>query len=161
MIVDVHSSMSSFTLSSAVSGMFRPGLLRFSAVLAIITFLTLSQIEVSSARSMGLSDDYWSTADDLNKRNSWWSKKSLESAPDYTTFTGPAYKEPSLDLTADSSAVDISSSLYGCYTESCLPEFLNCAALSRSYKSLGRCRVTHRICASSCLVDVREGRSLV
>lgn len=158
---DCFSSMSWFISSTAICGMLRPGLLRSSAILTLITFLTLSQIEVSSARTLGLPDEYWSTVQEVNKRNSWWSKKSLESAPGYTTFTEPAYKEPPVDLTADSSAMDISSSLYGCYTQSCLPEFLSCSGLSRTYKALGRCRVSHLICASTCLADVRGGRSLV
>ncbi|RUS73997.1 hypothetical protein EGW08_018246 [Elysia chlorotica] len=143
-----------------------------SGVLAsFLLLLTLSYIDVCAAKSFVLQDEYMPTDRALVKKNSWWSKKSLDSATDYTRLLKADYprEETSVD-DSDPAPVDLAygtdaiSELYGCYITTCVPEFVHCAQRSRKQSStlaslgltgrsdltFSQCRRNHQLCALEC-----------
>ena len=48
-----------------------------------------------------------------------------------------------------------------CYSDTCLPEFLSCAGDARSHKSLYRCKLSHRMCTVTCLMEGQAGDNSV
>jgi len=152
-------------IPSSAAEMFRSNLLlRPSAIFAVIVVLALTQTEFSSAKSLGFNNGFWSTSENLSKRNSWWSKKSSDSVPNYESliesrFTDPSEEEDDDDLSDDSPDDNYPS--LDCYSDTCLPEFLSCAGDARSHKSLYRCKLSHRMCTVTCLMEGQAGDNSV
>jgi len=138
---------------SSVSEMFRPNLVRPSAVFAVVVIIALVNSELSSAKSLGFNNGFWSTSENLSKRNSWWSKKSSDSMPNYDSLLASRFTDSSEedDLSEESPADNYPS--LDCYSDTCLPEFLSCAGDARTHKSLYRCKLTHRMCTVTCLME--------
>lgn len=113
-----------------------------SAIL-VATIIVLSHTGNSLARNLGLQGDGYL----LSKRNSWWSKKSVDSSSDFSQLI----PDTNIDTTAfDENNSDASSQLYGCYTASCVPEFIACAAKTKTAGSFEICKLQHRACAVHC-----------
>ncbi|GFR58668.1 hypothetical protein ElyMa_000037100 [Elysia marginata] len=129
---------------------------------------------VCAAKSLGLQDNYWPTDAALSKRNSWWSKKSLDSSSDFNTLLEePPADEMNLDGREPADfdyGRDPISELYGCYTTTCVPEFVHCAQRSkthsstlthlgltdRSHLTFSQCRRNHKLCALNCGVSATK-----
>ncbi|CAL1546850.1 unnamed protein product [Lymnaea stagnalis] len=115
----------------------------------------------TSAKALGLDENYWSLTNEVGKRNSWWSKKSLESAPDYQRLLKEAtYRDASLDSpsAAESETEDNISSLYSCYVQTCAAEFIQCAQGSRTFSVYSECKARHHLCSLQCWVDLTESK---
>ncbi|XP_070194467.1 uncharacterized protein [Littorina saxatilis] len=115
-----------------------------SAVM-VATVILLSHTGVTLARTLGLQSD--NLSEFLSKRNSWWSKKSVDSSSDFTPVV------PEIDIDArdlEDRSPDAYTQLYGCYTSSCVPDFIGCAARSRTTSSFEVCKLEHRACAMHC-----------
>ncbi|KAK3786955.1 hypothetical protein RRG08_037420 [Elysia crispata] len=146
---------------------------RSCVVASFFLLLTLSYIDVCTAKSFVLQDDYMPTDSALVKKNSWWSKKSLDSASDYNRLLKDyPREETSVDGREPVPAgveygTDAVSELYGCYITTCVPEFVRCAERSRSHSStlaslgltdrsdlsFSQCRRNHQLCALECRVS--------
>ncbi|KAH9504163.1 hypothetical protein Btru_065163 [Bulinus truncatus] len=114
---------------------------------------------MTSAKSLGLEQDYWSNVGEIGKRNSWWSKKSLESTPDYQRLLqDSAYKESDQDSSDETEPDTNIPSLYSCYVQTCAPEFVQCAKNSRSHQGFSACKAKHHLCALQCWVDLTESK---
>ncbi|XP_055886866.1 uncharacterized protein LOC106064171 [Biomphalaria glabrata] len=137
-----------------------PGVVRSSVLVTLVaTFLTLSQSDVASAKSLGLEQDYWSNTQEMSKRNSWWSKKSLDSSPDYQRLLQESnYKDSEQDSNDDNDPESNVASLYSCYVQTCAPEFVQCAKTSRTRKGFSACKAKHHLCALQCWVDLTESK---
>lgn len=110
----------------------------------MVTFILLTHTGLSVARTLGLGDSILS--DSLDKRNSWWSKKSVDSSSDFSAIL----PEPSIDESDLEGSPDAYTKLYGCYVASCVPEFIGCARRSRTRSSFDTCKYEHRACAMHC-----------
>ncbi|XP_041359582.1 uncharacterized protein LOC121375926 isoform X2 [Gigantopelta aegis] len=104
--------------------MLKTSWIHITAVL--ILGLLLAQTGLSFAKSLGVNEDSW--LQDVEKRNSWWSKKSVN---EY----GP---------------VEQDDYYKSCYVETCVPDFISCAKRSRTQKSFTSCKLDHRLCAINC-----------
>ncbi|XP_046332613.1 uncharacterized protein [Haliotis cracherodii] len=108
-----------------------------SALLPLVVLL--SHTGLSFARSLSLDDTYW--VDNVDKRNSWFSKKSLDEF-------GPLSNAAS--AISQQTEGDHSRQLYSCYVETCVPDFIICAKRSRTQRGFSMCKMDHRVCAVEC-----------
>lgn len=154
---------------------------RSCALASILLLLALSHIDVCAAKSLGLQDDFWPTDRDLSKRNSWWSKKSVDSVPDYSRLLE---ESPEEDNSMDGGnpigfeyGTDTISELFGCYTTTCVPEFVLCAQHSKSHissptlthlgltdrsnLSFSQCRRNLKLCALNCGASATKSATYV
>ncbi|XP_076441522.1 uncharacterized protein LOC143280672 [Babylonia areolata] len=112
----------------------------------LLTAILLSHTGLTVARTLGLGseDDF---ADVLSKRNSWWSKKSVDASSDFPSIDPDSEIDASDDGDGSSGAY---IKLYGCYTSSCVPDFIGCATRSRTTATFEMCKLGHRACALHC-----------
>ncbi|XP_041359581.1 uncharacterized protein LOC121375926 isoform X1 [Gigantopelta aegis] len=124
--------------------MLKTSWIHITAVL--ILGLLLAQTGLSFAKSLGVNEDSW--LQDVEKRNSWWSKKSVN---EYGPVEQDDYYK-NHDLTSKGTGLTTRSSteLYSCYVETCVPDFISCAKRSRTQKSFTSCKLDHRLCAINC-----------
>ncbi|XP_064606998.1 uncharacterized protein LOC135471629 [Liolophura sinensis] len=80
----------------------------------------------------------------LAKRNSWWSKKSMDSISDLASDNS---------FHNEDSKCESSQALFGCYVDACVPQFVACARRSLSSVGFDSCKVKHRICAVRCMTE--------
>lgn len=128
--------------------MFRSVVVPSSVIVTVIALLTISQLGKSSARSLGLKQGYWPSSDDISKRNSWWSKKSLDSSPDYQTLVQDA--DTDREITSDARSQPSYSSLFMCYVRECVPKFVQCAQNSATREDYSDCKKRHEVCGMIC-----------
>jgi hypothetical protein len=121
-------------------------------ILTVIALLTISQLGVCSARSLVLKDGYLSAAEDISKRNSWWSKKSLDSVPDYNRIIQePAYDDIAMGANSDRHSQSPGySSLFSCYIKDCVPRFVQCAQIAVTENEYAECKRRHELCGTIC-----------
>lgn len=127
---------------------------RLTAALTFLTFVTLCHLDVSSGKSLHRPGSPWQSDRNILKRNSWWSKKSVDSAPRYPQYKelrDSPYTEDYEDLPEEDAEPKLLSS-YECYTDSCFPDFLLCVSRADDVSRLARCNRLHRLCAGRCLV---------
>ncbi|KAL8576495.1 hypothetical protein ACOMHN_003053 [Nucella lapillus] len=123
------------------------------AVLAVVIVL-LSHTGMTSARSTALQRGPLTRL--LSKRNSWWSKKSVDASSDFAPGIIP---EASLEAQDLENSSDGNSELFLCYMSSCVPSFTACATRSRTTNSFNACQMKHRHCAVRCLQMVEVDSS--
>ncbi|XP_052774367.1 uncharacterized protein LOC128212975 [Mya arenaria] len=108
-------------------------------LLAIL--LTSSQIGSTHARSLTGEDGFF--PENLIKRNTWWSKKSLnvmDTIPHTSFETGNSEYSPCQETIE----------IYSCYVTKCVQSFVTCARQSGSEEVFGACKMLHKMCAGSC-----------
>ncbi|ESO94513.1 hypothetical protein LOTGIDRAFT_161214 [Lottia gigantea] len=112
------------------------------------SFSSVLPLGLSFARSLSpLDDNYW--LDNLDKRNSWWSKKSVD---DFNNISQQG------DTIEDNQREDSSASLYSCYVENCVPDFIACSKTSSSKSEFKTCKIQHRVCSRQCWTISRPDR---
>ncbi|OWF42458.1 uncharacterized protein LOC110461030 [Mizuhopecten yessoensis] len=111
-----------------------------SAVLIIALSVSL-QIHFAESRSLS-TDEYFPNT--IFKRNSWFSKKSMDNLP-------PA-SQKQIDITPMQmeSGCEEALSVYKCYADVCVPEFVECSRTSMSNDLYEMCKLEHSMCASRC-----------
>ncbi|KAL5016119.1 hypothetical protein ScPMuIL_005708 [Solemya velum] len=109
-----------------------------SAVL-LAAFVIVSVIDISDTRSLEDEDSFFSGP--MIKRNSWFSKKSLEDIQSISN---------NQRYNAENRQCRAALTTYKCYAERCVPTFVDCARDSISDESYEACKLEHRVCASEC-----------
>ncbi|XP_025110680.1 uncharacterized protein LOC112574066 [Pomacea canaliculata] len=122
--------------------MVRPSLVPSAAVM--VSLLLLTYTGVSLARTLGFDNENFDNS--FNKRNSWWSKKSVDTSSDLT----PVLPDASIEAGDMDENPDAYTKLYGCYVATCVPEFIACARRSRTTSTFEMCKLEHRTCAMRC-----------
>ncbi|VDI28018.1 uncharacterized protein LOC143062870 [Mytilus galloprovincialis] len=102
----------------------------------LIWMLLVCPIGVTEARSIS-DEEYFPMS--LEKRNSWWSKKSLENVPNYQN--GLSLQDTDIGCEA---VIDV----FKCYSQYCVPDFVACSRESDDIYDM--CKVEHDLCASKC-----------
>ncbi|KAH3695928.1 uncharacterized protein LOC127862006 [Dreissena polymorpha] len=111
-----------------------------AAALLVITLTTL-QIGITDARSLTADDGLF--PENINKRNTWWSKKSLDTM---NTIPHSNYDNADFEFNQCQDALEV----YSCYVNKCVQSFFTCSRQSVSEELFGACKMVHRMCAKSC-----------
>lgn len=116
--------------------------LQYAALGALITiFLISTQIGHTEARS--LSDDQGFFSAPIIKRNTWWTKKSLDAMD---TIPQTNFEPEDSQFGKCQEAIDV----YSCYVERCVQSFVTCARQAGTEELFSACKMLHKMCASSC-----------
>ncbi|XP_076462817.1 uncharacterized protein LOC143295137 [Babylonia areolata] len=128
----------------------------FALIAVVVTFV--SHTGMTSARATGLQRDALSQL--LSKRNSWWSKKSVDSSSDFPAFV-PDTSIDAEDVAENSPEEEEDTQFFVavCYSSSCVPEFTACATHSRTTAAFDLCRLQKRQCALRCFQLLQDDMS--
>ncbi|BFZ17101.1 hypothetical protein BsWGS_20140 [Bradybaena similaris] len=127
--------------------MYQIAVLRSGTIVILVAILTLPSLE-TSARSLGLKDDLWTS---VSKKNSWWSKKSVLSVPDYPRVAQESpYMENIIEKTTDNENSKPYTYLFSCYVQNCVPKFIHCIQASSTMEQSSACKRHHEMCADLC-----------
>lgn len=108
--------------------------------LMVIIFVT-TQIENTEARTLSANEDFFTAP--LIKRNTWWTKKSVDTM-DRIPETQFEPDDPQYGKCEDALEV------YSCYVERCVQSFVTCARQASSEELFSACKMLHKMCASTC-----------
>lgn len=111
----------------------------------LIWILLVSPIGISEGRSVA-GEEYFPMS--LEKRNSWWSKKSLENIPNY-------HNENLLNEGQQQNC-DMAIDIFKCYSEICVPDFVACSRSSDDVYEM--CKIEHTLCTSRCFNPDTDNR---
>ncbi|XP_060556019.1 uncharacterized protein LOC132716712 [Ruditapes philippinarum] len=109
--------------------------------LLLVIFFLASQIGNSDARTLSTDDDFFSAP--LIKRNTWWTKKSVDSMD---TIPQTNYPPEDSQYGKCQDAIEV----YSCYVERCVQSFVTCARQAETEELFSACKMLHKMCASIC-----------
>ncbi|XP_053393962.1 uncharacterized protein LOC128555523 [Mercenaria mercenaria] len=109
--------------------------------LLLAFFFLASQIGHSDARTLSTDEDFFSAP--IIKRNTWWTKKSID-AMDTMPQTNFDPQESQYGKCQD--AIEV----YSCYVGRCVQSFVTCARQAETDELFSACKMLHKMCASSC-----------
>ncbi|XP_069128555.1 uncharacterized protein [Argopecten irradians] len=113
----------------------------YTSVVLILALAVSLQIHFAESRSLS-TDEYFPNT--IFKRNSWFSKKSLDNLPP------SPQKELEINPMQVSSQCEDVLSVYRCYADMCVPEFVECSRSSMTNDLYEMCKLEHSMCASRC-----------
>lgn len=109
--------------------------------LVIGLVLISTHIDAIHARSVSNVDDIFS--DPVVKRNTWWTKKSLDALDTIPRANNNVERTKTSDC---QEAVEV----YACYITKCVPPYVTCARQTTGSELFEACQILHKLCASSC-----------
>ncbi|XP_060072295.1 uncharacterized protein LOC132552168 [Ylistrum balloti] len=113
----------------------------YTSVVFIIALAVCLQIHFAESRSLS-TDEYFPNT--IFKRNSWFSKKSMEDLPP------TSQKHDDITPMQVKTGCEEALSVYRCYADMCVPEFVECSRTSMSNDVYEMCKLEHSMCASRC-----------
>ncbi|XP_033737198.1 uncharacterized protein LOC117325218 [Pecten maximus] len=113
----------------------------YTSVVMIFALAVSLQIHFAESRSLS-TDEYFPNT--IFKRNSWFSKKSLDN------LSPASQKEVDITPMQVTNGCEEALSVYRCYADMCVPEFVECSRTSMSNDLYEMCKLEHSMCASRC-----------
>lgn len=102
----------------------------------LIWIICACSIDIAEGRRL-TNDDIF--PEYIEKRNSWWSKKSLDNLPNY---------QNEISYQDNNRGCEDILDVFKCYSQLCVPDFVTC---SRSDDEIYHmCKVEHDLCSARC-----------
>lgn len=138
-----------------------------------IVIVLLSLVTYASSKSLSqLSNDNMNQIHSLQKRNAWWTKKSVDMKRNYQTLDSDKTlasvwdrvgNQPLFKVAQSASQPENNSRLQlaiGCYTSLCIPDFVICVKDSTTQTEIDSCRLYHGSCAQDCFENTSYHESI-
>lgn len=141
--------------------MSRSSMICYTSLECAIIIVILSLVTYASSKSLSqLSNDNLNQRHLLQKRNAWWTKKSVDMKRNFENIDDKTFanvwdsvgNKPSFKV-GETGVSDTDSRLQlaiGCYTSLCIPDFVICVRDSVTQTGLDTCRLYHGSCAQEC-----------
>lgn len=100
-----------------------------------------TQLGTTHGRTLSTDDGYFAAP--VLKRNTWWSKKSLDALD--------TIQHNNLNLNQETNGkCQEALAVYACYVERCVPSFVTCSKNSETDEVFQACKVLHKMCSATC-----------
>lgn len=113
------------------------------AAAGVFLFFFLISTQLGPTESRSISDDQGFFSAPILKRNTWWSKKSLDAME---TIPQTSFDSDASQFGQCQGIIDV----YTCYVDRCVQSYVTCARQAGTDELFSACKMLHKMCASSC-----------